>query len=385
MIAPQPFFEPRGTPFSVLGRLRALSKLGHSVDLLTYHIGKDISIPGVRIYRIPSIPFIRKISIGPSITKLILDVFLFFKAFIMVLRKKYDLIHTHEEASFFGIVLARLFRARHLYDMHSSLPQQLSNFRYTRFRPIVGLFKWLEYRVVTSSQAVITICPALEEQVKKITPRVPQVMIENVVVEGDPEEVSEEAFENFKKAYSLGESRIILYMGTFEPYQGIDLLIASAARVVHKYEDVVFLLLGGTPDQVQFYQGQVKELGLDPFFRFTGTRPPEEMPLAIRLCDILVSPRISGTNTPLKIYSYLHSGRPIVATDLPTHTQVLTPELAVLVDPVPDALAKGIFTVLENPGLARELAASTRSYFDKHYSFQNFVQKTQQALQMAIR
>ena len=34
MIAPQPFFQPRGTPFSVLGRLHALSELGHSVDLV---------------------------------------------------------------------------------------------------------------------------------------------------------------------------------------------------------------------------------------------------------------------------------------------------------------------------------------------------------------
>ena len=46
---------------------------------------------------------------------------------------------------------------------------------------------------------------------------------------------------------------------------------------------------------------------------------------------MLVSPRIRGTNTPLKIYSYLRSGKPIVATDLLTHTQVLSPEVARLV------------------------------------------------------
>ena len=54
-------------------------------------------------------------------------------------------------------------------------------------------------------------------------------------------------------------------------------------------------------------------------------------------CDILVSPRIRGTNTPLKIYSYLRSGKPIVATDLLTHTQVLSPDVARLVAPDADA------------------------------------------------
>ena len=66
MIAPQPFFQPRGTPFSVLGRLKALSYLEHEVDLLTYHVGQDVAVPGVRIFRTPSIGCIRDIPIDPS-------------------------------------------------------------------------------------------------------------------------------------------------------------------------------------------------------------------------------------------------------------------------------------------------------------------------------
>ena len=48
---------------------------------------------------------------------------------------------------------------------------------------------------------------------------------------------------------------------------------------------------------------------------------------------------ITGTNTPLKIYSYLRSGKPIVATNLLTHTQVLTPDIAKLVEPKPGPFA----------------------------------------------
>jgi hypothetical protein len=128
MIAPEPFFESRGTPISVYQRLCALSTLGHKVDLLTYHIGLDLDIPDVRIFRVPSIPFIREIKIGPSWPKLFLDIILFFKAIIMLSKSEYDVIHSHEEAAFFSAVLARVFRVRHLYDMHSSLPRQLVSY-----------------------------------------------------------------------------------------------------------------------------------------------------------------------------------------------------------------------------------------------------------------
>ena len=160
MLAPQPFFEPRGTPFSVLGRLKALSELGHEIDLVTYHVGQDMSIPGVSIHRTPRIGFIKSVKVGPSIPKLFLDALVFFRAVRLLRRNRYDLLHTHEEASFFGVLLARLFKVRHLYDMHSSPPQQLSNFQYMGFGPIIRVFEWIEAKVINSSDAVITICPA---------------------------------------------------------------------------------------------------------------------------------------------------------------------------------------------------------------------------------
>ena len=51
MIAPEPFFEPRGTPFSEYHRIRALLDLGHTVDLVTYPFGSDVAMPGLRIFR----------------------------------------------------------------------------------------------------------------------------------------------------------------------------------------------------------------------------------------------------------------------------------------------------------------------------------------------
>jgi glycosyltransferase involved in cell wall biosynthesis len=384
MLAPQPFFEPRGTPLSVLGRLKALSELGHSVDLITYHLGQNVVIPNVFIHRTPKIAFINTISVGPSMKKLFLDIFVMTKAIRLLQKRRYDLLHTHEEASFFGVLLAWVFRVPHLYDMHSSLPQQLTNFRYGRFRPLMSLFKWLERKVINSSSAMITICPALEEHARKINGQIPHVMIENVASEVDPEAVSEEEVQRFKTIHGLDERKIVLYAGTFEPYQGIDLLVTSAKRIILRRQDILFLLMGGKADQVRHYQSMAAKLGLSSYFCFTGMRPPGEVPQAVKLCHVLVSPRTSGTNTPLKIYAYLRSGKPIVATKIHSHTQILTPEASVLVEPAPDALADGVLSVLDNAEFARRLGLQSKQLFESRYSFEKYLERTQEILQMAV-
>ena len=181
MIVPEPFFTPRGTPFSVRGRLKALSALGHHVDVVTYHIGNDISLPNIQIYRTPWIPWIRSVAIGPSLTKIFLDLLLFGVALIRLTTGRYDVIHTHEEAGLMGTVLARWAKVQHLYDMHSSLSQQLANFKAYNYRPIVKFFEVLEGLVIRRADAVITICPELSKRVAAIDKDRPCILIENTI------------------------------------------------------------------------------------------------------------------------------------------------------------------------------------------------------------
>jgi hypothetical protein len=181
MLVPEPFFTPRGTPFSVRGRLQALSALGHQVDVITYHVGADIVLPNVRIYRTPRIPFTHTVPVGPSIIKAYLDILLFGLALVRVIRQSYDVIHTHEEAALIGTILAPLTRCQHLYDMHSSLSQQLANFKAYNYHPIVKLFEALERLVIRRADAVITICPQLLNYVATIDKDRPCFLIENTI------------------------------------------------------------------------------------------------------------------------------------------------------------------------------------------------------------
>src|SRR5258707_8939443 len=97
MIAPEPFFEPRGTPFSEFHRIRALTALGHQVDLVTYPFGQSVSMPGLRVFRSLRPPFMRHVKIGPSLAKIPLDALLTLPPVRRALSGRYDVVHSHEE------------------------------------------------------------------------------------------------------------------------------------------------------------------------------------------------------------------------------------------------------------------------------------------------
>jgi glycosyltransferase involved in cell wall biosynthesis len=376
MIAPQPWFSPRGTPFSVLHRLRTLSKLGHKIDLVTYSLGKDVPIENVAIHRCAKVPFVKKIAIGPSKIKIVFDWLLYQKAKELLNKNKYDLIHTHEEAGFFAPHLAKKYGLLHLYDMHSSLPQQLTNFKYTKLKFLISIFEKLERHTITNAEAVITICPELHDYVERLFPDKFNMLIENVADNSDVFADKQVAPQELRQKYQLNDHLVVLYAGTFEHYQGIDLMIESSDQVLRKHQNVKMFLVGGNDEQVRKYQEMVTERNLKDKYIFTGSVKPEEVPNFINLADILVSPRIEGNNTPLKIYSYLRSGKPVVATRHITHTQVLNNDVSLLTEVTPDAFGNGINQLIEDESLRHKIAENAKNLANEKYSYEVYVNKT---------
>lgn len=385
MLAPEPFFEPRGTPFSEYHRIKTLVEDGHLVDLVTYPFGRDVDLPGLRIIRTRKPPFMRGVPIGPSFQKIVLDVLLTFTALRVAFAGgvRYDAIHSHEEAGVLGVWLARRLGIPHLYDMHSSLPQQLGNFRYSRSRLLRWLFTRAEHQMVHGSDVVITICQDLQDTVQAMGAGDRAVLIENVMG-GDVEPTPGPGAAAVRAQWGLSPTQpVALYTGTFEKYQGLDLLIDAAVRLRTSLPDARVLVVGGAPDQVAEVEARARAAGAP--LVFTGQRPPHEIPHFVEACDVLVSPRISGTNTPLKIYSYLRSGRAIVATDLRTHTQVLSHDTAMLVPPTADGLADGLQRTLTDADLRARLAGNAARLADERYSRASYLARTRQAYEMLTR
>ena len=377
MIAPEPFFQVRGTPFSIYHRLKALSRLGHEVDLLTYHLGEDVDFTGLRIFRIPAVPLIKHVRIGPSLAKLPLDALLFSRAAAFYLSGDYDCVHTHEEAAVMGALLHKIFNVPHIYDMHSSLPQQLINYNYLKVFPGLGLkmARFVESFILKNSDAVIAICPHLKTIALEEGASGRVDVIENVALIQPLGEANEKDVERLKDELSIGKSLVALYTGTFEYNQGIEEIVESIPHVLKKRRDIVFLLAGGEPVQVEKIRCLSKRLGVEDHIRLPGKRPLEEMPAYMAACDMLLSFRKIGTNTPLKLYSYIWSGKPTVATDLLVHTQVLTGDVAILTKPDPQAFAGGILSIARDSALRARLGENALRLAERKYTYENYLRK----------
>ncbi|MBN1551504.1 glycosyltransferase family 4 protein [bacterium] len=374
MIAPEPVFRLRGTPFSIRDRCRALSDLGHTVDLLTYPFGDDFVFPNVAIHRTRRIPLIKDVKIGFSFAKIPLDACLFVKAFRALKRASYDLIHTHEEAGMMGAILSRKFNLPHLYDMHSSLPQQFENYNTLNVKSVMNMMRRFEKYILKHSQGIIAICPHLKEIALKAVPDANVAVIENLAqMEGEipsPEEIR-----SFKSKMGLEDGFVVGYTGTFEINQGLELLIDAFAKFHNRIPSSCLYLVGGTGEQIENIKNLSQKAGILNACRIPGKLPRAQMGVVMASCDVLVSPRIIGTNTPLKLYSYLKSGVPILATDLLTHTQVLDRSVAVLTEVSPEAVCNGLLELYANPDKRKDLAAAAREREEKYYSYPAYKEK----------
>jgi len=161
----------------------------------------------------------------------------------------------------------------------------------------------------------------------------------------------------------------------------VDLLVQAAALVPEA--QVVFM--GGEPAEIEEARALAARAGSAAGCVFAGKRPPSELRRFLGLADVVASPRRRGVNTPFKVYTYLASGRPLLATRILSHTQVLDDGNAWLVEATPQALAAGIRAVLADPQEAARRADRGRALIEREYSPARFAEKVHAAYQGVAR
>lgn len=345
-----------------------LGRAGHDVDLLVYHEGEAVSLDGVSLHRIPAPPWVENIGPGFSVKKVLCDAAMALRTMQMVRREEYDVIHAVEEASFIARGLQWLTRTPYVFDMDSSMPQQIAN-KYPAAQSIRPLMDAVEAWAIRGSVATVVMCEALEDRVREVAPGTPVLRLEDVSMLDDVD-VEEDLREDFSV-----EGPLVMYVGNLESYQGIDLLIDAFRLVCERNETVHLMIIGGSDTHIEQYRTQAANHGISDRVHFAGPRPLEDLGAYLRQADILVSPRIWGTNTPMKIYSYLDSGRPVVATRKRTHTQVLDDDISMLADPAPEAMAEAMQHLLSDEKLRDRLAANARQRVAEEYSPEAFRRK----------
>jgi glycosyltransferase involved in cell wall biosynthesis len=375
LVAPQPFYQERGTPIAVRMLAEALCGQGHAVDLLTYHEGADLEIQGLTILRTPALPGLRHIPIGISWKKLVCDLLICGRFLGLALTRRYDVIHAVEEAVFPAILLRSSARARVVYDMDSMLGESLVS-KWRMLRPVERMLRAMERAVIRRADAVFAVCKDLAWHVTVDAPGVPVFLIEDVALPSQPFCGGAEPLREL-----LGiRGPLALYVGNFQRYQGVEQIVRAAALLPQPF-DLTLVLIGGTPEDIARMRSLVRKLHLEERIYLLGPRPLAQLNDFLEQADILVSPRLQGSNTPMKVYSYMNSGRAILATRIRSHTQVIDDDSALLVEPTAQALAKGLATLALDEGLRTRLGSVARRRASEKYSLEAFREKVRAAYQ----
>ena len=368
LIAPHPFFQERGTPIAERALLESLAEAGHELHVLTYHEGEDVRIRNCRIHRIPPIPGIHDVRPGLSLKKLVCDAVLAAELLRLVRRMDFDVVHAVEEAAFLALLLKKLYGHPYIYDMDSILTVQATE-QWKALRIIRPWMTRMEGLALRNSLGVLAVCRLLEERALALAP-------DNLIVRlEDMSMLPENASPVEPLRQLVGPGPIVMYVGNLLQYQGIDLLLEGHRRALEAVPDLRLVLIGGHTARIDHYSRMAEALGIHTHTHFLGPRPHELLKGYLSQADVLVSPRISGVNTPMKIYSYLDSGTPLLATRLPTHTQVLDDDIACLFDPTPEGFARALIGLFENGQRRTELAERARARVEQEYSREAFDRK----------
>jgi glycosyltransferase involved in cell wall biosynthesis len=255
---------------------------------------------------------------------------------------------------------------RVVYDMDSSLPEQLLG-KYGALRAVDGMLRWFERLAIARSDLVLAVCDDLAKRARGYATRTPVDVVEDVSLLGDGHPHGE--VENLRRDLPHG-GVLVLYVGNLEHYQGVGLMLDAIAML--ESPPLKFVVVGGDPDSAATYRARVAALGLGAQVAFVGARPLSQLGALLEQADVLVSPRLTGHNTPMKLYSYLAAGKAVLATRIRSHTQVLSDDDALLVEPTATALARGLDTLLRSPALRERLALSARRLATSRYSVTHF-------------
>ncbi len=359
MIAPTPFFADRGCHVRILGEAKALLRRGHEVVICTYHHGQDIS--GIATRRIFNIPWYQKLEAGPSWHKLYLDFFLLIRAFFSALKFKPDVIHAHlHEGAFIGKILSIILRKPLLFDYQGSLTaESVDHGFFADGSRLSRVASFIEKRINLWADVVISSAPQ-DIGVAKL----------RVLYDGVDTTIFRPCTADADLRRSLGipaGAKAVSYLGILGEYQGTDILLRTAQKVIAEIPEAVFLVMGYP--HVGDYQQLSEELGISENTVFTGRVAYEEAATYLSLGQVAVAPKVSKSEANQKILSYMACGLPTVAFDTTVNREMLG-DVGILV-PLGDgtALAQALIHLLRSETSQSNLAKAARRRVEEVFSW----------------
>ncbi|MBI3974613.1 MAG: glycosyltransferase family 4 protein [Chloroflexi bacterium] len=373
-IAPTSFFADYGCHVRIFEEARALGVLGHQVTICAYHNGQDPPpARGVRVVRMPRVPWHAEIRVGSHYHKLYFDALLAATALATSIGRV-DVVHAHlHEGALIGYLVSRLRGVPLVFDYQGSLSCEMVDHQFLRpdsplYRPIL----WLEHLIdrlpdatLTSSQNAARLLAASPH---RRPPRAPVECLADAVDTDFFSRPSPDAVNGLRQRLDIPAGReVVGFLGLLAEYQGVGDLIYAARRVIERRPNTHFLIMGYPG--LERYRRQAFELQILDHVTFTGRVPYLQAPAHLALADVAVSAKQSTTEANGKLLNYMAMGLPAVVYDTPVAREVLA-DLAVYVAAGDVAsLAEAIAGLLDDPAQRAALAPALRQRAEREFSW----------------
>jgi glycosyltransferase involved in cell wall biosynthesis len=335
-----------------------LTGLGHHVTMVLPKLGFPQTQTRARVVAIPflDLPFLRPLSFH-----FLSSICLLFLCF-----KKVNFMYVRQMNSFLPLLIANLFGISSYFEIPND--------------PYIGyslINKFKQWPVKLIDKLCMCLCDrvvVLSYWSKRRINAMGGIPLSNILV--FPSGTDTELFHPMEKEHACQKLGLdstcnyVGFIGSFLAYQGIDTLIDAAPLVLEKIPNTSFLLVGDGPMRAA-WEKKAREEGLQDHFIFTGHVPYREVPNYIGAMDVCVAPHHQETNqaSPVKLFDYMSSGRPIVASDIEVVREIVADSgCAILVPPnKAEEYAKAIITLLEDDALRRDMDDRGRKYSVDHY------------------
>ena len=365
MLAPTPFFSDRGCHIRIYEEAKALIKLGVKVKIATYLAGQDVE--GLDVVRAGGWVRYKKLAAGPSIKKPFIDLALLLKSRREIKEFKPDFIHCHlHEGAFIGLLAASAGAGEKkvpvILDYQGSLAAELfEHHRFFRVPGIAGIMRAVESGINSRVDAILLNCESLGREVGVNARSKCRVVGDGVDAERFSPQPKDPGL--LKKTGLDPGLPVVVYLGLLNRYQGLDLLLETAAQLKNKNVKFQMLVMGYP---LSDYPERSRGMGLEGLVKFTGRMDYNQAQKWLALGDVAVAPKIARSESNGKILNYLAMGVPVVCFDKPVNRELAgdCAQYAAL-DPgseqkSAESLALNLEKLLGDPGRRKELSTRSR-------------------------
>lgn len=311
IVAACPFPCARGTPVRVARMAEALAELGHKIHVVTYHLGDgslNVSLDKLNILRTPNLPFYRKLTPGPSLTKLaLLDPMLMYKLFGVVRKHKIDFVYAHHYEALIAALLVRsVRRCPVVYDAHTMLETELPDYVAKPLKPVMRkMGGWLDRAVPKRADHVVAVSQQIADDLSAESNA-----RDSISVISNGLELNHFMACPWSPDANDRSEKVLIFTGNLASYQGIELMLSAFAELRQRRKDILLRII--TDDDFQGYRAQVDRLAIADAVEVKRV-DFDLLPRELAMASIALNPRLAMDGIPQKLLNYMAVGVPVVS------------------------------------------------------------------------